>query len=154
VVSNSEGLGFAIPSDTILREVTDLVTTGSYNHHPYLGITGTDMTYDIATAMKTTVTYGVLIQQVTSSGPAAQAGLKAGTTQAFVDGNTITLGGDIIIAINGNRIRNSDDLSSYLEEYTSPGQTVSFTIIRNTQSMNLPVVLGTRPALTGTGTSS
>jgi len=154
IVSNSEGLGFAIPSDTILREITDLVATGSYNHHPYLGITGADMTYDIATAMKTNVTYGVLIQSVVSGGPAAQAGLKAGTTQATVDGSTVTLGGDIMTAINGNRVRNSDDLSSYLEEYTSPGQTVSITIIRNNQSMNISVVLGTRPAPTGTGTSS
>jgi S1-C subfamily serine protease len=154
IVSNSEGLGFAIPSDTILREIADLVTTGSYNHHPYLGITGADMTYDIATAMKTSVTYGVLIQSVASGSPAAQAGLKAGTTQAMVDGNPVTLGGDIITAINNNRVRNSDDLSSYLEEYTSPGQTVSLTIIRNNQSMNISVVLGTRPAPTGTGTSS
>jgi S1-C subfamily serine protease len=154
IVSNSEGLGFAIPSDTILREITDLVTTGSYNHHPYLGITGADMTYDIGTAMKTSVTYGVLIQSVVSGGPAAQAGVRAGTTQAIVDGNTLTLGGDIITAINGNRVRNSDDLSSYLEEYTVPGQTVSLTVIRNNQSMNIPVVLGTRPAPTGTGTSS
>jgi S1-C subfamily serine protease len=154
IVSNSEGLGFAIPSDTILREITDLVTTGSYNHHPYLGITGTDMTYDIATAMKTSVTYGVLLQSVVSGGPAAKAGLKAGTTQASIDGNTITLGGDIIVAINGNRVRYSDDLSSYLEEYTSPGQTVSLTIVRNNQSMSISVVLGTRPAPTGSGTSS
>jgi S1-C subfamily serine protease len=154
IVSNSEGLGFAIPSDTILREITDLVTTGSYNHHPYLGITGTDMTYDIATAMKTSVTYGVLIQTVVSGGPAAQAGIKAGTTQASIDGSTVTLGGDIITAINGNRVRNSDDLSSYLEEYTSPGQTVSITVIRNNQSINIYVVLGTRPAPTSTGASS
>jgi S1-C subfamily serine protease len=154
IVSNSEGLGFAIPSDTILREITDLVTTGSYNQHPYLGITGMDMTYDIATSMKTSVTYGVLIQSVVSGGPAAKAGLKAGSVQATVDGSTVTLGGDIITAINGNRVRNSDDLSSYLEEYTSPGQTVSLTIIRNNQSMSISVVLGTRPAPTGTGTSS
>jgi S1-C subfamily serine protease len=153
IVSNSVGVGFAIPSDTILREITDLVTTGSYNQHPFLGITGVDMTYDIATAMKTSVTYGVLIQSVVSGGPAAKAGLKAGTTQAMIDGNTVTLGGDIITAINGNRVRNSDDLSSYLEEYTSPGQAASLTIIRNNQSINISVVLGTRPALTGTGTS-
>jgi S1-C subfamily serine protease len=154
IVSNSEGLGFAIPSATILREITDLETTGSYNHHPYLGITGVDMTYDIATAMKTSVTYGVLIQSVVSGGPAARAGVKAGTTQATVDGNPVTLGGDIIVAINGNRVRNSDDLSSYLEEYTTPGQTVSLTVIRNNQSVSISVVLGTRPAPTGTGTSS
>ena len=62
------------------------------------------------------MTYGVLLEQVTSGGPADKAGLKAGTTQTTVDGNTIIVGGDIITAINGTRIVNSDDLSSYLEE--------------------------------------
>jgi S1-C subfamily serine protease len=148
VVDNSQGLGFAIPSDTILREVTDLADNGAYTQHPYLGIVGADMTYDIATQSGVDVTYGVLIQQVTSGGPAANAGLKAGTTQATIDGNTVITGGDIIIAINGARIRNSDDLSTYLEENTLPGQTVSLTIIRNNQTMNISVVLGTRPAPT------
>jgi S1-C subfamily serine protease len=148
VVDNSQGLGFAIPSDTILREVTDLADNGAYTQHPYLGIVGADMTYDIATQSGVDVTYGVLIQQVTSGGPAANAGLKAGTTQATIDGNTVTTGGDIIIAINGARIRNSDDLSTYLEENTLPGQTVSLTIIRNNQTMNISVVLGTRHAPT------
>jgi S1-C subfamily serine protease len=154
IVTNSQGLGFAIPSDTILREIQDLAQNGSYNKHPYLGITGADMTYDIATQMKVSVTYGVLIQQVVTGGPADKAGIKAGTTQATVDGNAVTFGGDIIVGINGNRIRNSDDLSTYLEEYTASGQTVNLTIMRNNQTMNLAVVLGTRPAPTSTGTSS
>ena len=154
IVSGSVGLGFAIPSDTILREAQDLATTGTYTQHPYLGIASLDMTYDIAKQMGVSVTYGVLIQTVTSGGPAANAGLKAGTTQATVDGNTITIGGDIIIAINGARIRNGDDLSTYLEENTLPGQTVSLTIVRNNQTMNISVVLGARPAPPGSGTSS
>ncbi len=154
VVDNSQGLGFAIPSDTILREVQDLAQNGSYNKHPYLGISGADMTYDIATQMKVSVTYGILIQQVTTGGPAEKAGIKAGTTQTSVDGNTVTLGGDIIIGVNGNRVRNSDDLSSFLEEYTAPGQTINLTVIRNNQTTNLSVTLGTRPAPTSAGTSS
>ena len=76
VVDNSQGLGFAIPSDTILREAQDLAQNGAYNQHPYLGIGGADMTYDIATQMKVTVTYGVLIQQVTSGGPQTKLVLK------------------------------------------------------------------------------
>jgi S1-C subfamily serine protease len=154
IVSDSQGLGFAIPSDTILREVKDLATTGSYNQHPYLGVGTVDMTYDIATAMKTSVTYGVLIQDVVSGGPAANAGIKAGTVQGTVDGNAVTLGGDIIVAINNNRIRTSDDLASFLEEYTLPGQTVSVTVIRDNQSVNISVVLGTRPGPSSSGTSS
>ncbi len=154
IVSNSQGLGFAIPSDTILREVKDLADNGAYSQHPYLGITGADMTYDIATQAGIKVTYGVLIQQVTSGGPADKAGIKAGTTQTSIDGNTVTTGGDVIIAINGSRIRNSDDLSTYLEEYTLPGQTVNITVVRNNQNTDISVVLGARPAPTSTGTSS
>ena len=92
------------------------------------------------------MTYGVLLEQVTSGGPADKAGLKAGTTQTTVDGNTIIVGGDIITAINGTRIVNSDDLSSYLEENALPGQTITVTIVRNGQTMDIPLVLGTRPA--------
>jgi len=153
IVDNSQGLGFAIPSDTILREVQDLAQNGSYNQHPYLGIGTIDMTFDLAAQMKVTVTYGVLVQTVTSGGPADKAGLKAGTTQAIVDGNTVNVGGDIIVGINGNRIRNSDDLATFLEEFTHPGQNVNMTVIRNNQSMTISVVLGTRPSPT-TGTAS
>ena len=112
------------------------------------------MSYDIANYMGVNVTYGVLIQSVTTGGPAANAHLKAGTLQATIDGNTIRVGGDTIIGINGARIRNGDDLSTYLEENTLPGQTVSLTIVRSDQNMTVSLVLGARPAPTGSGTSS
>lgn len=155
IVSDSQGLGFAIPSDTILREVQDLVSNGDYTGHAYLGISGADMNYDIAAAMNSQVTYGVLIEQVTSGSPAAIAGIKAGTTTTSVDGNTVILGGDIIVAINGDRIRNTDDLSTFLEENTVPGQVISVTVIHsNNQSANISVTLGTRPSPSTAGTSS
>jgi serine protease DegS len=93
------------------------------------------MTFEIAQSMGTNVTYGVLITQLTTGGPAAKAGLQ-------VD--------DIIIAINATsvvmRIRGMDDLSTFLEECTSPYQTVGVTIVRN--NLTLPVELGKRPAPT------
>jgi S1-C subfamily serine protease len=149
IVSDSQGLGFAIPSSTVLREIGSLVTKGTYNLHPWLGATGTDMTYEIAKAMGVNVTYGWLIVQVTANGPAAKAGLYGGTKQVSIEGGSVTIGGDIIIAINATyittRITNMDDLSTFLEEYTSPLQTVNVTIVRNNQTMILPVKLGTRP---------
>jgi S1-C subfamily serine protease len=148
IVSSSQGLGFAIPSSTVLREIGSLVTTGSYNKHPTIGATGTDMTYEIAKAMGVNVTYGWLIAQVTSGGPAAQANLRGGTTQVTVAGQSVMIGGDIIIAINGTRITGIDDLSTFLEERTLPGQTIDVTIIRNGQSMTLSLKLGTRSAPT------
>ncbi len=107
-VTGSTGVGFAIPSDTILREINALVTTGTYTQHSYLGITIADMNYDIANQTGVGVTYGMLIQQVTSGGPADAAGLKAGTTQTTIDQTAITVGGDIIIALNDTRIINGD----------------------------------------------
>jgi len=145
IVSDSQGLGFAIPSSTILREIESLITKGSYNQHPWLGISGTDMTYEIARAIDTNITYGVLITQVVSGGPALAAGLRGGTQQVQILGNWVTIGGDIIMAINGTRITNMDDLSTYLEEYTLPGQTINVTITRNNQTMTVAVELGTRP---------
>jgi len=144
IVSDSQGLGFAIPSSTILREIESLVTEGSYNKHPWLGATGIDMTYEIATAMDTNITYGWLIVQVVSGGPADKAGLRGGTQQVLIMGEWVTIGGDIIVAINETKITNIDDLSTYLEEYTLPEQTIIVTIVRNNQTMTLTIKLGTR----------
>ena len=138
----AQGVGFAIPSDTILREISSLVNNGSYTLHSYMGIGVVDMTFDIAAQEKLNVTYGVLLQQITSGGPADKAGIKAGATQALIDGNTIIVGGDIIAAINGTRIINEDGLSTYLEENTLPNQTINLTIVRNGQTINVPLVLG------------
>jgi len=148
IVSDSQGLGFAIPSSTILREIWSLITNGSYNQHPWLGASGTDMTYEIAKAMGVNVTYGWLIVQVTADGPAAEAGLHGGTNQVSIEGEYVTVGGDIIIALDGTRITNMDDLSTFLEEYTLPNQTVNVTIVRSGQTMTLSVKLGTRPSST------
>jgi S1-C subfamily serine protease len=150
IVEDSQGVGFAIPSNTILREIEFLVNEGSYNKHPWLGATGIDMTYEIATAMDTNVTYGWLIVQIASGGPADEADLRDGTQQVLIAGEWVTVGGDVIIAINGTRITSLDDLSTYLEEYTSPEQTINVTIVRNSQTMTLEVELGMRPPQSGT----
>ena len=148
IVSDSQGLGFAIPSSTVLREIDELVADGSYNDHPTIGASGIDMTYDIAEAMDVGVTYGWLLVQVTSGGPAAIAGLQGGTTQATVGGDSIIIGGDIIIAINDARIRGIDDLSTYLEENTLPGQTINVTIVRDGATQTVSLKVGIRPVAT------
>ncbi|MEM3551958.1 MAG: PDZ domain-containing protein, partial [Candidatus Bathyarchaeia archaeon] len=140
-----QGLGFAIPSNTILREIADLVTMGYYDKHPWLGASGVDMTYEIARAMGVNITYGWLITQVVSGGPAANAGLRGGTKRVLIAGQYITIGGDIIIAINGTKIIGIDTLSTYLEENTLPGQTVNVTIMRENQIIDVAIILGARP---------
>ncbi len=145
IVSDSQGLGFAIPSNTILREIASLVTMGYYDKHPWLGAAGVDMTYEIAQIMGVNVTYGWLITQVVSGGPAANACLRDGTKRVLIAGQYVTVGGDIIIAINGIRITGLDALSAYIEENTTPGQTINLTIMRNNQELTIPLTLGARP---------
>ena len=130
IVSDSQGLGFAIPSDSILREISALITTGSYNGHSYLGITGEDMSYDLAKQNGANVTYGWKVATVVSGGP-SDGKLKVG---------------DIIIALNNQTIRNNDDLASYLEEHTLPGDNIGLTVIRGSSQTPVTVVLGARPA--------
>jgi S1-C subfamily serine protease len=148
IVSNSQGLGFAIPSSTMLREIESLITNGSYDRHSWLGASGTDMTFGIAQAMNTNVTYGWLIVQITNGGPADKVGLRGGTTQVQIAGTLVTIGGDIITAINDTRITNMDDLSTYLEEYTLPAQTINVVLVRNNETLTTPVTLEPRPAPT------
>ncbi|MEM1606713.1 MAG: trypsin-like peptidase domain-containing protein [Candidatus Bathyarchaeia archaeon] len=147
IVSGSQGVSFAIPSNTILREIKFLIEEGAYNRHPWLGASGVDMTYEIAKAMGTNVTYGWLITQVISGGPADRAGLRGGTKRAYVAGEWIIIGGDIIVAIDDTKITGIDDLSSYLEENTMPGQRVNITVIRENRKMVFEVELGSRPPL-------
>jgi S1-C subfamily serine protease len=129
IVSESQGLGFAVPSNTILREISSLITTGTYTGHSYLGVSGQDMSYNVAQEIGASVTYGWRIAAVTSGGPS--------------DG--VLNVGDIIIALNETPIRNNDDLASYLEEKTLPGQRLVITVVRGSSTTDVSVVLGTRP---------
>jgi S1-C subfamily serine protease len=148
IVSDSQGLGFAIPSSTVLREIESLVMEGSYNKHSWLGASGVDMTYEIAKVMNVDVTYGWLIVQVTSGGPADEADLQGGTRLVSIGGQSVTIGGDIIIAINGTKIKGIDDLSTFLEEHTLPDETIDVTIVREGQPIALTLKLDARPPLT------
>ena len=136
-ISDSESLGFAIPSNTLKRELSSLVSSGSYNEHPSINAVGTDMNYQIAQAMGSSVTYGWLVESVSSSN-----GLQGGNTQMTILGSRIIIDGDIIIAVNNQRITNTDDLFSYLERQTRPGQTVSFTVMRSGQTQTVSVIIG------------
>jgi S1-C subfamily serine protease len=96
--------------------------------------------------MNTTTTHGWLIVSVLDNSPAAKAGLNGATSEVKIYGQTTPIGGDIILAINNTTIIRGDDISSYLEEYTSPGQTINITIERNGSEMTISLELGTRPS--------
>jgi S1-C subfamily serine protease len=147
IIADSEGVGFAIPSNTILREIESLVNTGSYDQHSWLGVSGADMTYEIADEMNVDITYGWLISQVVHGGSADKAGLRGGTQRVQIAGRSVIVNGDIIIAIDGARIINGDDLMTYIEEHTLPHQIINVTIVRNNQMLGLLVELEKRPSL-------
>ena len=144
IVKDSQGVGFAIPSDTLLRELPYLIEGRPYPH-PWLGVKGVDMTFDIAKAMNLNVTYGWLIVDVLPNSPADKAGLRGGNKIVDIGGVAVKIGGDVIIMVNGTRIRNGDDLSTYLERNTMPNQKVQITVIRSGQMLNVTLTLGVRP---------
>jgi S1-C subfamily serine protease len=130
IVADSQGLGFAVPSNTILKEIYGLVVNRGYEAHSYLGVSGSDMDYERAQDLRVNVTYGWWIASVVSGGPAATAGLRSN---------------DVIVGINGTRMRNGDEMLSFLEEYTLPNQNVTLRIVRGTQVLDIQVHLGQRP---------
>jgi S1-C subfamily serine protease len=130
IVADSQGLGFAVPSNTILREVFALAKYGNYEGHSYLGVKGADMDYEQTTEVHTNVTYGWRIAEVVTGGPASDAGVQVN---------------DILVGINGTIIRNGDEMSSYLEENTLPGEIIIMNIARADQRLQLQLILGKRP---------
>jgi S1-C subfamily serine protease len=129
IISDSIGVGFAIPSDTIMRELPSLLATGHYLH-PWLGITGYDVDPDIANNIGLNSTDGIFISEVIVGSPADSSGLKSN---------------DVIVGLDELRIRNFNDLSVYLERNTQPGDTITVIVIRNQQKLLRQVVLGERP---------
>ena len=129
IIQNSTGVGFAIPSDTVLREISWLVN-GDIFPHSWVGVMGTDMNLEISKEIGALTTYGWLIVDVLPNSPASAAGLQRN---------------DIILALNGTQIINGDLISNYLERYTSPGQTINITVERDYSQTIIPLVLGIRP---------
>ena len=114
--------------------------------HPYTGIEGADMNYQLAQVTGSNATYGVLIQQVDAGSPAAIAGLEAGQQTVTIGGQQYMVGGDVIVAVNGVRIVNDDAFLTYLERHTLPGQTITLTIIRSGRYQTVQLTVGTQPS--------
>jgi serine protease Do len=139
------GIGFVVPSATVSKVVPTLIEKGGYQH-PYLGISGSTLIRELATAMKLDAnTHGALVGEVVKDGPADQAGLIGSTQETTIDGQTVPVGGDVIIALNGDEIKSMDDLIATLLGKTSVGDTVTLTILRDGKQMDVKVTLGERP---------
>jgi S1-C subfamily serine protease len=151
---SSSGVGFAIPINEVQRIVPSLIKTGQYNH-PYLGIQGATLSSTWAKALGFPANAkGVYITGLLPGGPAANAGLQAGSqntsvllgTDQFGQPTYLQSGGDLLTAVNGHSLKNIDDLLNYLEDNASAGQTVQFTVLRSGgQQQTVNVTLGARP---------
>jgi S1-C subfamily serine protease len=140
--SGSIGIGFAIPINLAKNIAQQLIDNGKAVH-TYLGIRGSVLTPDLARTLNLSVDHGVLVGQVEANSPAAKAGLRAGTTQATINGQTFALGGDVITKIDGKTIRTFDDLSGTISAH-KPGDTIQLEIVRGGKTMTVSVTLAGR----------
>ena len=140
----NEGVGFAVPIKTAADVVSQLESGGEV-HRAYLGITGGDITPDIAQALNLPVDQGVLVEQVLGGGPADDAGIRGATGQATIAGQTVPIGGDIITKVDGKQISGMNDVISAVND-RKPGDDLALTVWSNGQQKDVTVKLGDRPA--------
>jgi S1-C subfamily serine protease len=123
------GIGFAVPSDTAVRYL-DRMASGEEISHPWLGISGSDVTARVARDRRLSTQFGVLIGDTVSDSPARVAGLRAE---------------DILTAINGQAVRTMDELGERLDRDYRPGDSLLIGILRGGQKLELPLTLAAWP---------
>jgi S1-C subfamily serine protease len=139
------GIGFAIPIDYAKRIVPELIAKGRYAH-PFMGVSTQEITEIIAREANLPVREGLLVAQVDPGTPAARAGLRGGTRGQDARSRRVSLGGDIITAIDGQPLRRPEQLLVYLETQKSVGDTVTLSVARDGQTLQVQVQLAERPA--------
>ena len=134
-------IGLAVPSDTVLRIIPVLIEGKNYTH-PWLGVTGTTLTADLAKREKVDRSQkGVLIDNIVKDGPADLAGLNGSTVNQYGEKR----GGDLITAIDGKQIIKMEDLISYLELNKSVNENATLSIYRDGETLDKQITLKSRP---------
>lgn len=136
----SSGIGFAIPVNTAKAVLSDLTRYGQIRR-PSLGIQSYAIGPDLAEQMGLAADYGVLIQNVIPGGAAERAGLRGGNEKAYVGNQPVMLGGDLIVAIDGQQITDPQDINVIMDKHQA-GDTVNVTVMRARRQMTVKVVLG------------
>ena len=137
------GIGFAIPIDTIKQKISHLKTQGAIQY-AYLGVSSTTIDASLA-ALNLPVKQGALVEAVTAGSPAAKAGIKGGDISAQMGSSQITLGGDIIVKVDGTAVTSADQLGTLIGKH-KPGDTVKVELVRGAKHTTVDVKLTTRPA--------
>ena len=137
------GVGFAIPSDLVKRVVPSLIDQGLFKH-PWIGISGVDVTIEIAEAMGLPEVKGFLITSVTPNSPADRVGLRSGNESITIEGQTINIGGDVIVGIDGKDVIRIEDILSEIER-RNVGDKIRIIVIREGSEVTFTLILGERP---------
>ena len=145
----SAGIGFAVSSNTVRRVVPHLITEGRYPH-PWLGVQLLELTPERAKVFRQAgaeipVEEGLLVMEVVQGSPAEDAGIRGGDQMVRIGRYVIPLGGDIITAVNDHPVPTLKELTVYLETETQVGDTVQVTLIRDGETIQVPVTLAERP---------
>jgi S1-C subfamily serine protease len=145
----SSGIGFAVSGSTVRRVVPQLISNGEYSH-PWLGVQLLSLTAANRGALEEAgadvpVEEGVLVLEAVAGGPAEKAGIRGGSREERVGNYQLPVGGDIIVAIDGQLLTNSQDLTVYLESETAVGDAVELTVVRDSEQLVVQVVLGEQP---------
>jgi S1-C subfamily serine protease len=139
----SEGVGFAVPVDTVRRSVAQLRSGGDV-HYGFIGISSQPLFPQLADKLDLPVDEGALVADVVEDGPADKAGLKGGGDQIRFQSTFVKPGGDLVTKVNGRKVTRQDDLSDLIERYR-PGDTVTLEIYRGKQRRAVRVKLAERP---------
>jgi len=136
----SSGIGFAIPINTAKAVLNDLTHYGRIKR-PSLGIVSYAIGPDLAEQMGLAANYGVLIERVIPGGAAERAGLHGGNEKAYIGNMPVVLGGDLIVAIDGQQVTDPQDIGVVMDKHQA-GDTISITILRGRNQMTFKLVLG------------
>ena len=138
------GVGFSIPSQTVAKIVPTLIEDGEYKH-PWIGIAGRDIDPDMANALNLKDAIGFLVITVVEDSPAFQGGLIGSDKTIEVDGVNYPVGGDVILAVDGNDVRKIDDILIHLQRAKSVGDEMVLEILRDGRTTNVIITLDARP---------
>jgi putative serine protease PepD len=138
----NDGVGFAIPSNTVRSIVSQLVETGQVEH-AYLGVGVQTIPASVADELD--LVEGVALTEVRPDTPASRAGLRAATGSRLVDGQSYPTGGDVVTALDGKDVTSAEELQSVIDA-SKPGDTVSITFVRDGDSRTVRVQLASRPS--------
>jgi len=137
------GIGFAVPSNTVKSVVGQILASGKVEH-AYLGVSAVEITSDMANTFRLPVAKGLVIQRVSPGSGAAGAGLKAGTEQVVIAGESFRMGGDVIVAAAGKPVSTINELRDVIAEH-KPGEKIQLKIYRGDTSRTVTVKLGRQP---------